>query len=96
MQNAIFHVHTYRCRHMHDDKRENEYIEKEIKEWAKITHVILEKNVCNMIGKKKKNSFRPEFWRDLPEDAMTLYGLDAHSVKELEENYLFLQSGEFL
>ena len=28
MQNAIFHVHTYRCRHMHDDKRENEYIEK--------------------------------------------------------------------
>lgn len=71
---------------------ETEAIAQEIKQWAAVTKVILEKNVCNMIGKKKKNSFRPEFWRDLPEGVETIYGLDAHSVKELEENYLTLQS----
>ena len=29
-QNSMFHVHTYRCGHMHDDKREWAYIEKAI------------------------------------------------------------------
>lgn len=71
---------------------ECEMIAQEIKACAVETGVALEKNVCNIIGKKKKNSYRPEFWADLPESVKTVYGLDAHSVKELEENYLFLQS----
>ena len=68
--------------------KEREAISNVIKACAARTGVILEKNVSNMSGKKKKRAYRQEFWENLPKEVKTVYGLDAHSVAELEENYL--------
>lgn len=61
-----------------------------IKECAAATGVVLEQNISNMRGNKKLRSYRPEFWQDL-KGSSYLYGLDAHSVQELEENYKIRQ-----
>ena len=64
---------------------EMEKIAQEIKQCANDRGISLEKNICNFYGKEKKNSYRMEFWKDLPNRMKTIYGLDAHAVKELEE-----------
>lgn len=69
---------------------EEQQIANEIKECAVRTGVILEKNISNMQGKKKKRVYRPEFWEDF--NGRTIYGVDAHSTLELEENYLLQQT----
>ncbi len=46
--------------------------------------VYLEKNWSSM---QKKGQYWEEFWELLPPKAMTIYGIDAHSTKELEEGY---------
>lgn len=66
---------------------EEEQMAKEIKECAISHDIILEQNISNRMGKKKKRTYRPEFWKDLPVGLRTIYGLDAHSVEELKENY---------
>ena len=90
METGLFQVvaHPDQIFRYHEEwSEEIEYIAQAIKECAARNGVILEKNVCNMIGKKKQNSYRPEFWENMPEGVQTIYGLDAHSVKELEEYY---------
>ncbi len=69
--------------------KEREQMSNDIKACAVRTDMILEKNISNMIGKKKKRAYRAEFWNNLPEEIEIIYGLDAHSVVELEENYLW-------
>ena len=69
---------------------ETEEIAWEIKNCAAESGVILEKNVRNMIGRKKKKAFRQEFWQELPEGLQIVYGTDAHSVAEMEEADAFL------
>ncbi len=71
-----------------------EQIANEIKTCAVDYGVILEKNVCNMIGKKKRCGYRLEFWRNLSDKVQTIYGMDAHSIVELEENYLIWMKDE--
>lgn len=69
---------------------EAEEISKEIQACAARTGVILEQNISSMQGKKKKRAYWPEFWEELPEGVRTLYGVDAHSVKEMETNYRWI------
>jgi histidinol-phosphatase (PHP family) len=73
---------------------ECEQIANEIKTCATDKGIILEKNVCNKIGKKKRRGYRLEFWRNLSDKVQTIYGMDAHSVVELEENYLIWMKDE--
>lgn len=68
---------------------EEEAIAREIKDCAAHTGVILEQNISNMLGKKKKRAYRPEFWEGFSGD--TIYGLDAHSIEELTENFRMQQ-----
>ena len=51
--------------------------------------VYLEKNYSSM---HKENQYREEFWTLLPPKAMVIYGLDAHSIMEMEEGYEFVKS----
>lgn len=60
---------------------------KQIKECAARTGVALEKNISNMFEKKRKHLYRREFWMDLPKEVKAIYGVDAHSVDEMEKNY---------
>lgn len=76
----------FRRKKVWDD--ECEQIANEIKNCAEETGVVLEKNICNMIGKKKSLGYRSEFWKRLPTGVEIVYGLDAHSSAELVENYL--------
>lgn len=69
---------------------ETEEIAWEIKNCAAEYGIVLEQNVRNMIGKKKKNAFRQEFWEKLPGGLRTVYGTDAHSIEEMEESHAFL------
>jgi len=66
---------------------EAERISREIQECAASTGVFLEQNISSMIAKKKKRVYWPEFWAMLSAEARTVYGLDAHSVEELERHY---------
>lgn len=61
-----------------------------IKECTAVNGVVLEQNIGNMTENKKRRSYLPEFWKDL-KGSRTIYGLDAHSVQELEEHYIFQQ-----
>lgn len=60
---------------------------KQIKECAACTGVALEKNISNMFEKKRKHLYWHEFWVDVPKELKIMYGVDAHSVGEMEENY---------
>ena len=60
---------------------------KQIKECAARTEVALEKNISNMFEKKRKHLYWHEFWLDVPDELKIIYGVDAHSVEEMEENY---------
>lgn len=51
-------------------------------EAAKNNGVFLEKNYSST---KRKNQYKKEFWELVPGDVLTLHGVDAHSVRELEE-----------
>lgn len=64
---------------------EVENIAQEIKMCAHSKGVALEKNICNIYGEQKNNGYREEFWMDLSENQKIIYGLDAHSVEELEK-----------
>lgn len=46
--------------------------------------VYLEKNYASM---QRKNQYKEDFWKLIPPKALTIYGLDAHSVKEIEDGY---------
>ena len=70
---------------------EAERVAMEIKQCAAENHVILEYNLRNVIGREKKRAHWPEFWVDLPEGIKVIYGVDAHSVAELEEGFLLQQ-----
>lgn len=45
-------------------------------------NVMLEQNYSSM---KRKNNYRAEFWNLVPEENSIIQGIDAHSVRELEE-----------
>ncbi len=49
--------------------------------------VALEKNISNMYEKKRSRLYRPEFWAEIPKGLKVVYGVDAHSVEEMETNY---------
>ena len=51
-------------------------------EAAQNNGVFLEKNYSST---KRKNQYKKEFWKLVPDDVLTLHGVDAHSVGELEE-----------
>ena len=36
----------------------------------------------------RKTQYKEEYWTLLPAKAMVLYGLDAHSIKEMEKGYV--------
>ncbi len=76
-------------RHIKEWNAEAEGLSQQIKEAAVRNNVILEINVNNIFG-KKRNSYRPEFWAELPEGLQTVYGTDAHSVEELEKTYQWI------
>ncbi len=101
MESGFFQVAAHPCQVFRRVKfwnEECEAIANEIKECAARTGMILEKNISNMQGKKKKRAYRPEFWENMPDDfrvPKTIYGLDAHSVTELEENYRIQLDLEF-
>lgn len=91
METGFFKVVAHPDQIFRKLKEWNEDAEKvasEIKQCAAENNVILEYNLRNVIGKKKKRAFRPEFWEDLPEGIKVVYGVDAHSVEELEEGFL--------
>lgn len=62
-------------------------LSRQIKECAEHTGVVLEKNINNMFEKKRKHLYWREFWMELPKEVKVIYGVDAHSVEEMEENY---------
>lgn len=69
---------------------EMEQIANRIKECAARTGVVLEQNIDSMVttwNNKKKREYWPEFWSELPDGVRTIYGLDAHSTADLEQNY---------
>ena len=66
-------------------------LSRQIKECAEHTGVVLEKNISNMFEKKRKHLYWREFWMDLPKEVKVIYGVDAHSVDELEKNYRIQQ-----
>ena len=37
--------------------------------------------------KQKKQEYRPEFWETVPFELQILYGVDAHSVNDMEKYY---------
>ena len=61
---------------------EADQIAKEIAKAAAETGVILEKNISSM---ENGNLYSPEFWKNIPESIDIIYGLDAHSVEEMEK-----------
>lgn len=65
---------------------EMEKIATEIKECASSREIILEQNISNML-KQKKQEYRPEFWETVPFELQILYGVDAHSVNDMEKYY---------
>lgn len=77
-------------RRMKSWNEEMEEIAGKIKECAVRTGVILEQNISNMVEKKKR-VYRKEFWEKLPEGLQTIYGVDAHSVAEMEKNFFIQQ-----
>lgn len=62
-------------------------LSRQIKECAVHTGVVLEKNISNMFEKKRKHLYWQEFWRGLSKEVKVIYGVDAHSVEEMEDNY---------
>ena len=76
-----------------------EHISRRLIDTAISTGTILEKNVSSL---RRKHQYRPEFWR-LLDDMLTgepakkafwIYGLDAHSTKELEDAFLYTGNNE--
>lgn len=63
---------------------EADELSKSIVDAAKENGIILEHNISSM---RSGNLYRPEFWKNVPEDVPVIYGLDAHSTEEMEENY---------
>ena len=51
---------------------------------AEEMQVMLEHNVTSILSGRL---YRPEFWRNVPESVRTIYGLDAHSVEDMEMLY---------
>lgn len=92
MESGLFQVVAHPdqiFRRMKSWGEREEMISQEIKECAVRNGIYLEKNISNMIAKKKRRVYWPEFWEDVPRGLKTVYGVDAHSVKELEEHYKF-------
>ena len=53
---------------------------------AKAKGLYVEKNYRST---QRKNQYRPELWGLVPDDMKVLYGIDAHSVEEMTEGYLY-------
>lgn len=62
-------------------------LSRQIRKCAEHTGVVLEKNISNMFEKKRKHLYWQEFWRALSGEIKVIYGVDAHSVGEMVENY---------
>ena len=89
METGLFQVVAHPdqiFRRMKKWNAEMDAISKEIKECAASTGVLLEKNIGNMLERKKR-VYRKEFWEELPDKLQIIYGVDAHSVTEMEENF---------
>lgn len=69
---------------------ETEKISREIIDCAVRNGIKLERNISNMFD-KNKYKYRPEFWKEAPCKLQTIYGVDAHSVEEMERNYLHIK-----
>lgn len=90
MESGLFDVVAYPDQIFRRIKRwdsEASELAKQIKECAARTEVALEKNISNMFEKKRKHLYWHEFWLDVPDELKIIYGVDAHSVEEMEENY---------
>lgn len=66
---------------------EMEIITQKIKTCALKNGIILEQNISNMFEKKRKHLYWDEFWQNTEPELKVMYGVDAHSVSEMEENY---------
>lgn len=62
-------------------------ISNRIKQCAAQTGVTLEINMDNKLNNERGRKYRKEFWEDMPKDINVIYGVDAHSVAELEKHY---------
>ena len=51
---------------------------------ASLKNVTLEKNLSSM---QKKSCYWPQFWKNVSDTVNTTYGLDAHSITELDRIY---------
>lgn len=90
MQSGIFQAVAHPDQIFRRSKKWNEEmndISQEIKKYAVCTGTVLEQNISNMYETKNKRLYRQEFWNDMPNGLKTIYGVDAHSVAEMEENY---------
>ena len=68
-----------------------EIIAREIKTCAFENGIILEQNISNMFEKKRKRLYWDEFWQNTEPELKVIYGVDAHSVLEMQENYKMQQ-----
>lgn len=78
-------------------KREKEFPKSVEQDCRAIIQAASEKNVWleqNYASICRKRNYRPEFWALVPKDAKLLYGIDAHSVAELEKGWKYKYSEE--
>ena len=64
-----------------------EQISDRIKKCAVQTGVKLEINMDNKLNNERGRLYRKEFWENMPKDINVIYGVDAHSIAELERHY---------
>ena len=88
MKTGLFQAASHPDQIFRRMKQWNEEMEKiamDIKECAVQNNVTLEQNISNMQG-KKRHAYWKEFWKNMPYGLKTVYGVDAHSVEEMETN----------
>ncbi len=68
-------------------RRRKHFEEEEERISEELIHAASEHGVCleiNYSSVHRKRQFWPEFWKLIPSQDLTIYGLDAHSIEELE------------
>lgn len=83
MKTGLFSVLAHPDRYFHSIDnwtKEDEKFKEQIFLLAEERHIKLEKN----LSVYEKNGFNMNFWGDIPEEIQMIYGLDAHSLKDMK------------
>lgn len=85
LKTGLFDIVAHPDRNFSDNNWSNveDDFAKEIIDTADFYDVYLEKNVASF----ENGNFREKFWKHTSSNSKILYGLDAHSVEELERRY---------